>query len=77
MLPGEQFYCYPYLHFVDRKFVEVFYNTDIDYLIWYSPFKHFDSDMPELPIVCIYDIKEIQLNELEEYPEDLIISTEA
>lgn len=73
---GEMFYGYPYLCFMDKRFVEVFVGTDIDYVIWFSPFKHFESDMPELPTVCIYDVKKMDLLECEEYPEELIISTE-
>lgn len=75
--PGEMFYCRPYLHFIDKRFVELFAEADIDYVIWYSPYKHFDSDMPELPFTCIYDVKSIVLSDLEEYPISLIMSTEA
>lgn len=73
---GEMFYCYPYICFMDKRFVEVFKGTDIDYLVWYTPFKHFESDMPELPTVCIYDVKKMDLFEYENYPENLIVSTE-
>jgi hypothetical protein len=57
--------------------VETIIGTDIDYLVWFSPFKHFDSDMPELPTVCVYDVKQIQLIDFEEYPQKQIMSTEA
>ena len=74
---GEAFYCSPYLHFADKHFVETIIGTDIDYLVWFSPFKHFASDMPELPTVCVYDVKQIQLIDFEEYPQKQIMSTEA
>lgn len=74
---GEAFYCSPYLHFADKRFAEIMIGTDIDYLIWYSPFKHFESDMPDLPTVCVYDVKKINLADFEDYPQNLIVSTEA
>lgn len=73
---GEMFCCYPYICFMDKRFVDVFIGTDIDYVIWFSPYKHFDSDMPELPTVCVYDVKNMNLSECIDYPEDLMMSTE-
>ena len=74
---GEAFFCKPYLHFADKRFVKAMIGSGIDYLIWFSPFKHFESDMPELPTVCVYDVSQINLAEFEEYPQNLIMSTEA
>ena len=74
---GEAFFCSPYLHFADKRFVEIIIGSGIDYFIWFSPFKHFDSDMPELPSVCVYDVSQINLADFEEYPQNLIMSTEA
>ena len=74
---GEEFYCRPYLHFDDKQFVKSFVNSDIDYVIWFSPFKHFETNMPELPRACIYDVKRMDLNDFLDYPQTLIMSTEA
>ena len=73
---GQEFFCRPYLHFADKRFVEVIIDANVDYLIWYSPFKHFESTMPELPNVCIYDVKQIKLESFKDYPRNLIMSTE-
>ena len=27
----EMFYCYPYIYFEDKRFVEIFIGTDIDF----------------------------------------------
>ncbi|MBE5933652.1 MAG: hypothetical protein E7263_09575 [Lachnospiraceae bacterium] len=70
---GEVFYCRFYLHFIDRRFIEIFIDADIDYLIWFSPFKESCTDVPD---VCIYDVKNLQLSDFEMFPEELIISTE-
>lgn len=61
---------------MDKRFVEGLIGTDIDYVIWFSPYMHFDSDMAELPTVCIYDAKNMNLSECMDYPEELIMSTE-
>lgn len=73
---GEMFYCQPYLHFLDKRFVEIFIDSEIDYLIWYSPYKHFESDMPEIPTICIYDVKKLALSDFKDYPLSLIMSIE-
>ena len=73
----EMTYCYPYLSFLDKRFISIFADSAIDYVIWYSPFKHIESDMPELPEVCIYEVGKIKMEDFIEYPEELIMSTEA
>lgn len=73
---GEKIHYYSYLHFADKKFVNVFLNSDIDFLIWYSPFKHFDTNLKDVPIACVYDIKSLNISDFTEYPENLIMSVE-
>lgn len=73
---GECFYCSLYSHFADKRFAEVFLNSDIDYLVWYSPFKHFESNMPEMPNICVFDIKKLSLQNFYDFQENLIMSTE-
>ena len=73
---GERFLGSPYVPFVDKRFAEVFLGTDIDYLIWYTPFNDFETDMPLLPNVCIYDVKNLSIDSFEDYPKSLIMSTE-
>ena len=75
--PGEAFGYHPYLHFLDKRFVDIFKNEDIDYLIWYSPFKHFESENPlRIPTVCVYDVKRYNYKHVREFPEEYILSTE-
>ena len=74
---GEAFDCETYCHFLDKKMVDVFKGTDIDYLIWYTPFKHYESTCPfELSKVCVYDVKRYTYEDVIDYPEKLIMSTE-
>ena len=74
---GEAFDCAVYCQFLDKKMVDVFKGTDIDYLIWYTPFKHYESTCPfELPKVCVYDVKKYTYEDVIDYPEEFIMSTE-
>lgn len=67
----------PYLHFIDKRFVDVFRGSDIDYVIWHTPYKIMDKSLPyELPATCVFDVKNYDYKDIIEYPEDLIMSTE-
>ena len=48
----------PHFHFIDKAFLEAFYNKGIDYLFWYTPYKLFEHITPplELPTLCVYDL---------------------
>lgn len=86
---GEYFNADPVLHFLDKKFIDVFRNIDIDYLIWYAPYKMFygapiqlpDKTFYGVPIqfpkVCVFDVKKCCYENLVEYPDNLIVSSEA
>lgn len=56
---GEMFSGYPHLWFLDKRFTDVFISSEIDYLIWFTPYKYFDAINPpcELPRACIFDAK--------------------
>lgn len=67
----------PHFHFMDNKFIRVFENSDIDYLIWYTPFKLINSTVGkiDLPEVCVFDIKR-PVKQSIEYDENYMISAE-
>lgn len=74
---GEVFEFCIYLHFLDKRFIDVFRGSDIDYVICFSPFKHFESTYPyPIPSVCVFDVKNYNYEDIVEYPEELIVSTE-
>jgi hypothetical protein len=75
--PGEPFIAKPAFHFLDNRFINVFRNSDIDYLIWYAPYKVFHGSPAQLPKVCVFDVKKYNYKECVDYPEDFIVSTEA
>ena len=53
----------PHYWFWDNMFVKVLKKLRIDYLIWYAPFKYYEvpngDEKPDLPEVCVIDIKDI------------------
>ena len=77
----------PHKHFIDRRFIDVFKNSNIDYLIWYAPNKscsyNDDGKIKRLflPTITIYDVKnfmknKIIKNNLYDYDEKKMISSE-
>ena len=75
---GGQLKGYPHLFFCDKSFVKVFMKTGIDYLIWYAPYKLLRTSerVLELPKSVIFDCKVDRIDELIEYKEDKICSSE-
>lgn len=68
----------PHQYYYDESFVKVFANTDIDYVIWFAPFKRIDSihGVVPQPKVFVYDTKKIDYGKLITYDEKFIISAE-
>jgi hypothetical protein len=64
-------------HFMDKRFLDVFRNADIDYLIWYAPYKIFYGAPVQPPKVCVFDVKNYNYKHVADYPEELIMSAEA
>lgn len=53
----------PHYWFWDNTFIKILKQLKIDYLIWYAPFKYYEvqkgCEKPDLPEVCVIDIKDI------------------
>lgn len=64
-------------HFMDKRFLDVFRNSDIDYLIWYAPYKIFYGSPVQSPRVCVFDVKNYDYRHAVTYPEELLMSAEA
>lgn len=74
---GERVLGEPHFHFMDENFIKVFENLDIDYLVWYTPFKLINSLIGklDLPEVCMFDIKKTIMRR-KKYNADYMVSTE-
>lgn len=69
----------PHFWFLDKLFLDVFLNTEIDYLIWFTPYKWFERLEPpcDLPKACIFDCNNFPYeNEAIEYCKDFMASSE-
>lgn len=67
----------PHIWFEDKRFVDVFYHSEIDYLIWVTPYKMlFNSSFPhQLPRACVFDCKNMTIS-LREYDTSFMVSVE-
>lgn len=78
---GEAFSGYPHLWYEDKEFIEAFANTEIDYLIWYTPYKHCtafsedDGNCLILPQVVVFNVKNIGIP-VRQYVSELMESAE-
>lgn len=55
----------PHLWFLDSAFMAIVKNSDIDYLVWFTPYKHCDlfssiDGRVELPIAVVINVRNIE-----------------
>ena len=66
----------PHEWYYDKAFTKVFLNSEIDYLIWFTPHKQIVSIPPVIsPLACVFDCKQKDMP-LIDYPEDYMMSTD-
>ncbi len=70
-----------HIPFFDNKFLNTFINSDLDYLLWYCPYNHYDSlgDHLTLPRLIFFDIKNARNGKLLktiDYDENKMVSNE-
>lgn len=75
---GSDILANPHLFFFDRSFVDVFWNSGIDFLIWYAPYKLLmtPDGLFELPKVAIFDCSADSIKRLVDYDGDKMCSSE-
>ena len=63
--------------FFDKAFKVCFMDSGIDFFVWFTPYKWIKkSENPiELPLACVFDCNQTD-EELIEYPDDYMMSTE-
>lgn len=65
---GEQLYAQLHLWWQDYNMLSCLKESRIDYLIWMTPYKHFDSiEKVELPKAMVFDVKKINYSKLIKY----------
>ncbi len=65
---GERFYASPHIWWLDKNMLQVVQNSEIDYLIWMCPYKHFDAEEKiKFPKAIIYDVNKFDYNKCLNY----------
>lgn len=74
---GEEFTGCPHFWFQNEDFLNPVIGSDIDFLIWFTPFNYIwaDTGLIDLPHVCVYDVKSMIINTIK-YDENYMISYE-
>ena len=66
----EPTYGFPHLPFLDEEMVSIFKNTDVDYVVWWMPYRA-GSDLPTIAV-----LNPGQLNHTIKYRSELMLSSE-
>ena len=75
--PNQCKFGLPHFWWNDYNFLECVEDSDIDYLIWFTPYKHFDSlEKIELPKIIVCDLSKLPFKCLKKYDEKMIESLE-
>lgn len=76
ILEGMPFIGRPHFWFLDKEFLQIFENSKIDYVIWFTPFKHDELfGGMRLPEIVVFDTTQI-IKELQNYVIDKMVSCE-
>lgn len=73
----EEFVGDPHCFFADSRFWEVFKDADIDFVVWYAPFKMLHGCKIQLPKVAVFDMKRYNFRKMIHYPPENMVSSEA
>jgi len=54
---GEPVSGFAHFHFMDKNLVESFWEADVDFIIWMTPYKNLPSNPRVYPQICVFDLK--------------------
>ena len=54
---GEPVSGFAHFHFMDKNLVESFWEADVDFVIWMTPYKNLLGNPRVYPQICIFDMK--------------------
>lgn len=71
------FFAHPHQWCFDKNMVDIIIDSEIDYAIWMTPYKHFDTiEKIKIPMATIIDVKKINKKYLIKYDKDKMKSLE-
>lgn len=63
--PDEKIFAQPHIWWQDGNMLEVFKETELDYLIWFTPYKIFQHEGHYYqPLISVYNVKKIKYDTL-------------
>ena len=80
IIPGAPFYGKLHHHFFDDNFISCLSKTKADFIIWFSPYKHYNFASPirrQLPKAFAYDVSKLKNFYSMKYDTNLIFQSEA
>lgn len=54
---GEPVSGFAHFHFMDKNLVESFWEADVDFIIWMTPYKNLSGNPRVYPQICVFDMK--------------------
>lgn len=75
---GEKALGFVHQYYKDKAFLQAFLDSDIDYLIWHTPFKlvwTYDKVSMKMPQICVFDCKK-SVEMTIDYNPDAMVSVE-
>mgnify|MGYP000070036751 CR=1 FL=1 len=78
---GDLMKAFPHLWFTDKRFIDVLIDSEIDYLIWFTPYKYANTFIENgerliLPCAVVINVHYIDKIPLNDYPLNTMESTE-
>lgn len=76
---GETVSGFAHFHFMDKNLVESFWEADVDFVIWMTPYKNLSGNPRVYPQICVFDLrrKDKWKKNLVEYNADEMMCLEA
>lgn len=75
---GEKIFAEPHLWWLDYNMLNILKDSKVDFLLWVTPYKHFDSEEKvELPHSYLIDVSKINFDKLKKYEIKDMASLEA
>ena len=72
-----RFFAHPHQWCFDKNMLDVIIDSEIDYIIWMIPYKHFKTiEKIKIPMATIIDVKRIKNDYLIDYNKNKMKSLE-
>ncbi len=67
---------YPHIPIIDKNLMQRLIKSDVDFLIWFNPYKYFEGRMEQINPVFIQDTRFPEIIKLKDYDEEVMVCAE-